>query len=174
MVYCFCIYPPSWDVSCPRTLLSTKGLDMLQWTPFISDLHIEIRIISRSVPCRLSNWFSLRCLIPWMNHLPPVWWFMLSNESWYLCKFSMLQSNFVCLFMVLYITQVLSRFLKWFYCIKYSVLSYPIDVISTVSSLCSHDVNTLWTSTFICNFWHCSVSRLVSEPLLPSALIQTR
>ena len=23
---------------------------------------------------RLSNWLSLRCLGPWMNHLPPVWW----------------------------------------------------------------------------------------------------
>ena len=35
---------------------------------------------------RLSNWFSLRCLGPWMYHLPPVWWsnfmFMFLNESW--------------------------------------------------------------------------------------------
>ena len=33
----------------------------------------------------LSNWFSLRCLGPWMNHLPPVWGSnfrsMLQNES---------------------------------------------------------------------------------------------
>ena len=36
---------------------------------------------------RLSNWVSLWCLRPWMNHLPPVWWsnfrFMFVNESWY-------------------------------------------------------------------------------------------
>ena len=24
----------------------------------------------------LNNLFSLRCLEPWINHLPPVWWFM--------------------------------------------------------------------------------------------------
>ena len=36
---------------------------------------------------RLSNWFSLRRLGPWMNHLPPAWssTFRLTfeNESWY-------------------------------------------------------------------------------------------
>ena len=35
---------------------------------------------------RLSNWFSLRCLGPWINRLPPVWWsntrFMFLNERW--------------------------------------------------------------------------------------------
>ena len=35
---------------------------------------------------RRSNWFSLRCLGPWMNHLPPVRWanfrFRFLNESW--------------------------------------------------------------------------------------------
>ena len=35
---------------------------------------------------KLSNWFSLRCLGPWMNHLPPVWWsnfrLVFLNQSW--------------------------------------------------------------------------------------------
>ena len=32
------------------------------------------------------NWIPLRCLGPWMNHLPPMWWsnfrFMFLNHSW--------------------------------------------------------------------------------------------
>ena len=35
---------------------------------------------------KVSNWFSLRFLGPWMNHLPSVWWynfkFMFLNDSW--------------------------------------------------------------------------------------------
>ena len=34
----------------------------------------------------LSNGFSIRCLVSWTDHLPPVWWsnfrFMFLNESW--------------------------------------------------------------------------------------------
>ena len=31
----------------------------------------------------LSNWFFLRRLGPWMNHLPPAWSCTFENESWY-------------------------------------------------------------------------------------------
>ena len=49
---------------------------------------------------RLSNWFSLRRLRPWMNHLPPVWWLTIrfrfliaswcENLIWWRGSFSLL------------------------------------------------------------------------------------
>ena len=53
MEYCFCIYPhptpPPWCF-CPRTFVLKNGLDNLQWTAFISDLHTKLRMIWRCVP----------------------------------------------------------------------------------------------------------------------------
>ena len=70
----------------PRNFLFENGLDWFPCTPFILYLHTILSIISRCVVFRFSNWFSLRCLQPWMNHLPPVWWsnfrFIFLNESW--------------------------------------------------------------------------------------------
>ena len=54
------------------------GLLYIMFTYYTQDTQQEC--------CRLSNWFSLRCVGPWMNRLPPVWWFnfrfMFLNKSW--------------------------------------------------------------------------------------------
>ena len=45
-----------------------NGLNMLPWTSFTCYTK------DNQQGCfRLSNWFSLRRLGPWMNHLPPAW-----------------------------------------------------------------------------------------------------
>ena len=64
--------PTSQDVSVPG--LASRILD---WTGFYrtSLCHIYIPywdILQGS--SRLCNWLSLRCLGPWINHLPPVCW----------------------------------------------------------------------------------------------------
>ena len=61
---------------------SNNGLNMLPWTSFTCYTK------GNQQGCfRLSNWFSLRRLGPWMTHLPPAWWstFRLTfqNDSWY-------------------------------------------------------------------------------------------
>ena len=58
------------------------GLNMLPWTSFTCYTK------DNQQGCfRLSNWFSLRRLGPWMNHLPPAWQstyrLTFQNESWY-------------------------------------------------------------------------------------------
>ena len=51
-----------------RFCFSKKGLNMLPWTSFTCNTK------DNQQGCfRLSNWFSLRRLGPWMNHLPPAW-----------------------------------------------------------------------------------------------------
>ena len=48
--------------------LSSNGLNILPWTSFTCYTK------DNQQGCfRLSNWFSMRRLGPWMNHLPPAW-----------------------------------------------------------------------------------------------------
>ena len=47
---------------------SNNGLNMLPWTSFTCYTKDN-----QQGCCKLSNWFSLRRLGPWMNHLPPAW-----------------------------------------------------------------------------------------------------
>ena len=58
---------------------------------------------------RLSNWFSLRCLGQWMNHLPPVWWsnfrLFFLNASW--CVSLTFSIDVLLLSLSLYIAQML-------------------------------------------------------------------
>ena len=43
--------------------------------------------VSKCLYSRLCNWLSLRCLVPWINHLPPVCWstfgILVWNDSGY-------------------------------------------------------------------------------------------
>ena len=60
---------------CPRTVWSQKNPD---WTRYL-ELPLYMRCTyytkdSQQGCSRLSIWFSLWGLGPWMNHLPPVWW----------------------------------------------------------------------------------------------------
>ena len=72
MGHCLCTYPPLW------VFLSTDYLRKKRIGQVTSDLLYMIFIYytkdNQQGSSRLSNWFSLRCLGPWMNHLPPVWW----------------------------------------------------------------------------------------------------
>ena len=62
----------------PRIGLVTMDLLYVIFTYWTHDNHQEC--------VRLSNWFSLWCLGPLMNHLRPVWWsnfrFMFLHDSW--------------------------------------------------------------------------------------------
>ena len=72
------MFPPTDFLFEKRLGLVSMDLLYIMFTYYTQDNHPEC--------FRLSNWFSLRCLGPWMNHLPPVWWsnfrFMFLNESW--------------------------------------------------------------------------------------------
>ena len=45
----------------------------------------------------ICNWMPLQCLVPWINHLPPVCWstFWKSSLKWWcVCKFGTMENNF--------------------------------------------------------------------------------
>ena len=86
---------------------------------------------------RFSDWFSLQCLGPWMNHMPPVWWsnfrFMFLNESWYVGLTEWRGIFYWCLALLwsLYIAQMLplsflshAFTLRLLFYFKYLILSY--------------------------------------------------
>ena len=87
-----------WDF-CTQTICLNNGLDNIQWASFTSDVQTKLRIIIRNQECfRLCNWFYLRRLRPWMNQLPPVWWFTLSSMFLKLpleCKCCIMERNFL-------------------------------------------------------------------------------
>ena len=59
----FLHFPTSLWCLCPRTIFD---LLYIRFTYHTKDNQRECS--------RLYNWFSLRCLATWRNHLPPVWW----------------------------------------------------------------------------------------------------
>ena len=89
----------------------TLGLLYIRFTYYSTDYQQECSI--------LSNWFSLRCLGPWINHLPRVWWstFRLMVLNWQLmCKFCIVGRNFLlisCLYWCLYTLLKFCFLLLW-------------------------------------------------------------
>ena len=96
---------------------------------------------------RLGNWFSLWCLVPWMNHLPPIRWstsFMFVKWQ-FVCKFGIVEKDFLlisCLhscfctapkFCLLFFLSNVLFTLKYIF--QYFVLLYSINVVSTFSCL---------------------------------------
>ena len=80
----FYFSPPPYDVFVHGSCFSNNGLNMLPWTSFTCYTK------DNQQGCfRLSNWFSLRRLGPWMNHLllhdSSLFWLTFQNESWYVC-----------------------------------------------------------------------------------------
>ena len=58
---------------CPRTIFTKKRIG--QVTSDLPYTRFTYYTKDNQQGCsRLSNGFSLRCLRPWMNYLPPVWW----------------------------------------------------------------------------------------------------
>ena len=89
---------------------------------------------------RLSNWFSLRRLGPWMNHLPPAWYstFRLTfqNESWYVSlEWYFIYLLFLPLFTVSCMKPVIFYSVKTFPYTKCFVHPYTIDVVCILSYL---------------------------------------
>ena len=85
-----------WDnfsahIHLPRLFLSMDYLYKKcfgQVTSDLLDMRFAYNTKDNQQGCsRLSNWFSLWCMGPWMNHLPPVWWstfrFRFLIVSWY-------------------------------------------------------------------------------------------
>ena len=66
----------------PWTFSLNIGLNRLPLDSFVSCLHSPLGFSTGS--SRLRNWLSLRCLVPWINHLPPVCWstFWKSSLKW--------------------------------------------------------------------------------------------
>ena len=85
MSYCLYNCPLPWDVSTHE-----PSFWKADWTSYHGPplYHIYILHSDNQQECfrLLSNWFSLRSLGPWINHLPPVWWsnfrFMFLDDSW--------------------------------------------------------------------------------------------
>ena len=46
------------------------GLNLLPWTSFVSNLYFQLRYFKGLL--KVYNWLFLWCLVPWINHLPPV------------------------------------------------------------------------------------------------------
>ena len=114
--------------------LSNNGLSMLPWTSFTCYAK------SNKQGCfRLSNWFSLRRLGPWMNHLPSAWLstfrLIFQNESWYVS----LEWYFIYSLFLASVHGFMHETSEFFYSIitfsytKYFVHSYTVDVVFTLS-----------------------------------------
>ena len=56
---------------CPWTVFQNIRFNMVPSDPFMSHLATQLGILQGSF--RLWNWLSLRRLVSWVNHLPPVW-----------------------------------------------------------------------------------------------------
>ena len=57
---------------CPWTFFQNIGFNMVSSDPFMSHLATQLDILQGSF--KLCNWLSLRCLVSWINHLPPACW----------------------------------------------------------------------------------------------------
>ena len=57
---------------CPWNCFKNIGLNKLLSGPVMSNLYSQLEYSPGS--SELCNWLSLRCLVPWINHLPPVSW----------------------------------------------------------------------------------------------------
>ena len=99
---------------------------------------------------RFSNWFSMWCSRPWLNHLPPVWWFnfrFIFSERKLVCKFDIAERNFLLMLVLIIvfirwpnttfiIPHIVSLWNSSFNC-KCWILSFSIDVVSTLSYFCN-------------------------------------
>ena len=124
---------------CPRAIFSKKqvasDLRFMKFTHYTKD---------NQQGCSWFNkWFSLWCLGPCMNHLPPVWWstFRLGQSVW---QFDMMERDFSIDFLPLimfytytslayHISSQINIISNSFFYKKYSILTFSIDVVSTLS-----------------------------------------
>ena len=116
----------------------TEDLPFIRFTYHTTDNQQECS--------RLSNWFSFRCLGPWMNHFLTEWWSVLVLYiSWWVSLvwwrrisllISCLYSCFLTLLKLCLLFFLWNYFtLKYLFYAKYFVLSFAIDVVSTLSVL---------------------------------------
>ena len=71
---------------CPWTFRLNIGLNTSPSDSFVSYLNSHLGYSAGEFQA-LCNWLSLRCLVPWINHLPPVCWstfgILVWNDSGY-------------------------------------------------------------------------------------------
>ena len=94
--------PSSPRMFCPWTFFQNIGFNTVLTDPFVT---CHISLLNLDIPqgsFRLCNWLSLRRLVSWINHLPPVCWstFWKSNFKQQLgCGFDIMDDiSFLCLF----------------------------------------------------------------------------
>ena len=96
----------------PRVLSSWKT----DWTNFHGPPLYRIYMLCSGWSAgvfQLSNWFSLRCLGPWIGHLPPMYW---SNFTCFVslrklvCKFGIMDRDFLYIFSFYYCLWTLPKF----------------------------------------------------------------
>ena len=96
----------SLDVSTPG-----HSLWILDWTYYLRTHLWHVKILYYDIlqgSSRLCNWFPLRRLVTWINHLPPVCWstcFKSSLNWWWVCKFDTTISLFSIMFYIYFMPQ---------------------------------------------------------------------
>ena len=60
------------------------------------------RLVYHAVVFRLCHWLPLRCLGPWTNHLPPVFWSIFGKSilNKLVCKFNKMENILLCLIFI--------------------------------------------------------------------------
>ena len=141
------------------------GLNMLPSDSFVSCLDY---LLGYSTGAGLiCNWLSLRCLVPWINHLPPVYWstFWKSSLKWrwvvslthwrttsssFLIRFTyiLMPHNMIKPFFIFFYWNLIFISLTVFYfCIVFSFYIYVVLTLS-IRSLSWEDTFKLRTIAF--------------------------
>ena len=112
---------------CPRIIFTKKRIGQVT----LDLLYIRFTYYTKGNQqgfSRLSNCFSLRCLGPWMNHLPPVWWPTFRSSilivNWW--TFDMVERDFSLDFLPLFIVYTSPK--------SYLLLSSQINLLSNSCS----------------------------------------
>ena len=110
--YCLCFFK------------TNIGFNTVQTDPIMS--HLATQLGYSAGEFQALNWLSLRCLVSWINHLPPACWstFWKSNFKQQLgCRFDLMdnESYFLCVLTYAIIYVVIHQIIFRFYLLKYSL-----------------------------------------------------
>ena len=132
-VFGICIF-----VACNNwhTMITNNGKDIYfeKWTlpPSISITEIKLQL-------RLCNWFFWRRVKPWMNHLPPVWWFNFRFRCFkcqLVCRFGTVERNCLLISCIcsyfLYNTQILPVIFPFYFLKLWNMFLYLV-LCTTIS-----------------------------------------
>ena len=99
---CICDYIHGRDVSILG--LNNTRFHLFPWNSLVSGLYSQLRLSVGSF--RFCDWFSLWCLVPCINHCPPVSWFSFWQgfRKDVVCKSDLVAKAFYCIY--IYINNV--------------------------------------------------------------------